>query len=320
MRRPRRERDDDEVHAAGRVRGRLFRGAHGGCPGDHRCHRRTGRARRPDDGRGAGPQHRRHRRDRAGARAGAGRRAGGDFRGERREPGAVGRQRHPPAQPAGTVAAGDLHGVGSERFAADPRYRYGRRQSRAGKLGRGADRRRLSLARGHRPQRTGRDRPGRGAARSAGHAGRPQFVRRPDLGRQQAAKLHLRRQCRGDLRQFRFLAAGRRGHRADQREPRLPARRRLCEARRFLQRSGQQDDDQRPRPFLRARAVGLRTERRDQLPPDRRLYEARRKLLRGDLCQPDDERIHRQPDHAGRLGQCRRRRGKQWQQHHQRVA
>ena len=124
------------------------------------------------------------------------------------------RHRHPPAQPARAVTAGLLDRLRSQRLGPYPRHRHGRRQSRPRKLGRGVHRRRLSLAFGHRPQRARRDRPGRSAARAAGHPVRPQRLGRPDQHHHQEAAVHFRRLWRSDDRQLRSTPLRRRHHRA----------------------------------------------------------------------------------------------------------
>ena len=74
-----------------------------------------------------------------------------------------------------------------------PRHRHGRRQPGPRKLGRGVHRRRLPLAYRRRPDRTRRDRPDRGASRTAGHAVRPQRVGRPHLDHHRQAEVQDRR-------------------------------------------------------------------------------------------------------------------------------
>ena len=139
---------------------------------------RAGRGRARGAGRGRRRPGRDHR-HRPGPPPGPAGRSDRRHRGRRRGDAEFRRDRHPPAQPARAVAARLLDRHRSQRLGPYPRHRHGRRQSRPRKLGRGVHRRRLSLALRHRPQRAWRDRPGRGAARTAGHLVRPQRLGRP---------------------------------------------------------------------------------------------------------------------------------------------
>ena len=136
-----------------------------------------------------------------------------------------------------------------------PRHRHGRRQSGPRKLGRGVHRRRLSLALRHRPQRTWRDRPGRGAARSAGHLVRPQRLGRPDQHHHQASRASTP-EVYGEATSAITTSAGlRAASPAGSATRRRPARRRLCQARRLLQgRRSNDTDDQQPQPLFHCAA------------------------------------------------------------------
>ena len=200
-----------------------------------------------------------HHHHRAGPRAAAGRRADRGERGERGGAAELGRERHPRAEPARPVAARVLHRQRGERVGAHPRHRHGRRQPRPGKLGRGVRRRRVPLTVRQRAGRPGSDRAGRGPARAAGDAVRPQRVGGPAQHRHRPAEpqsgggLWL-----GHLRQLRLLPL--RGGRqpAARRHLRGAPGRHLHETRRLLPRRGEQHAHQQPRPLSRARqgAVG----------------------------------------------------------------
>ena len=103
--------------------------------------------------------------------------------GHRPGAGEFGRRRHPSAPAAVAVVARLLDPVGSRREQRPhPRHRHGGRQSGPRKLGRGVHRRRLPLAQRHGAHRAGPGRADRGAARTTGHAVRPQRLGRHHLG------------------------------------------------------------------------------------------------------------------------------------------
>ena len=118
------------------------------------------------------------------------------------------RDRHPRLQPGfARRSSSPRPPPKPARSRAHPRHRHGRRQPRPRKLGRGVHRRRLPLAHRRRPYRAWPDRPGRGAARPAGHLVRPQRLGRPDPRHHRQARVHPRNLRRGDDRQLRPTAA-----------------------------------------------------------------------------------------------------------------
>ena len=222
----------------------------------------------------AAGRHRRHRHHRDAPQPGAVRRADGGQRGHRAEAAVHRRDRHPAAEPGVAVAARLLDLVGSGRSRrANPRHRHGRRQSRPRRLGRRVHRRRLSLARRHRPDRARPARPDRSAARPAGHAVRPQHLGRPDLDHHRQAALHAGSRAARSTSAITTIGACEASITGPvERHHRGASRRRLGQARRLPQGRGLRAASQRPRPLDAAWAGAVPAERQFLVPPHRRLF------------------------------------------------
>ncbi len=119
----------------------------------------------------------------------------------------------------------------------------------------------------------GPDRPHRNPARPAGHAGRPQLIRRPHQHLHRAARIRFQRLRQFHLRQFRCDPRRSRCERAARRAGRRARRRHLFQARRFLQRPDQQHDGQQPGPLPGPRASPVRAQLGPVVPRRRRLFQ-----------------------------------------------